>query len=209
MINIKNKSENNLTISCLINLMEIIELFLWESIKNNLEVNYKEDINDKIKNHFINNKLLSQDNNKLELCSALRKLISRYLSTKIGKNIYKNNKNLKEILLNEELWPFNANYIENKVNKIFGNIEVKASQALKLYQFLGGDENKFNELVDKYNNNIKKDKDNIEIDEDKEEVSNSLGEEEKENESSSERSDDNKDEYGDEDEDKNDSDSNE
>ena len=209
MINIKNKSENNLTISCLINLMEIIELFLWESIKNNLEVNYKEDINDKIKNHFTNNKFLSQDNNKLELCSALRKLISRYLSTKIGKNIYKNNKNLKEILLNEELWPFNANYIENKVNKIFGNIEVKASQALKLYQFLGGDENKFNELVDKYNNNIKKDKDNIEIDEDKEEVSNSLGEEEKENESSSERSDDNKDEYGDEDEDKNDSDSNE
>ena len=59
---------------------------------------------------------------KLELCSAIRKFLSRYSSGKSEENI--NPKNLlKNYLINGELWPisFDDNEIDNEINSIFGN----------------------------------------------------------------------------------------
>ena len=210
MDNMKSKNLKYLCLNCLISLMDILEFFLWDNIKKNLEAKYSEDITEQIKNHFNNNNLLLfVDNNKLELCSAIRKFISRYLSAKTEKNLYKGNKNLKENLLNEELWPPNEKYIEDKVNKIFGDIEVKVSQSLKLYEYLGGDESKYNEIINKY----KKDKNKDIIEDDKKnDISNdSINISKEEDESSSEKSESNEEEDEDKDglEDKNDSDPNE
>ena len=151
--NMTVRNEKSLTINCLINLIEILELFIWDTIKENLEQKYKVDIDDKIKDQFKSNNILIQDNiddDKLELCIAIRRFITRYLSGKSGENIVKNNKKLKQNLSVCEFWPSKFSFIEDKLNKMFGNIEVNISQAYKLYEYLGGDENdkiKLNEII--------------------------------------------------------------
>ena len=151
--NMTIRNEKSLTINCLINLIEILELFIWDTIKENLEQKYKVDIDDKIKDQFKSNNILIQDNiddDKLELCIAIRRFITRYLSGKSGENIVKNNKKLKQNLSVCEFWPSKFSFIEDKLNKMFGNIEVNISQAYKLYEYLGGDENdkiKLNEII--------------------------------------------------------------
>ena len=153
--NMKNKDSKYLNISCFIDLMDLLELSLWNETKINLEQKYKEDISEIIKNHFKH----LDDKKKMELCSAIRKFIYRYLSVKKGENIYKINNNLKENLLNADLWEHNEELIANNeefiaknVNIIFGDLEVNVSQAFKLYEYLGGDEAQFNAMINKYNN---------------------------------------------------------
>ena len=180
MENMNNKSDKHLTVNCLINLIELLELFSWENIKNNLSDIYKEDIINKeqINNQLdnINTNIIFPDENKkqlYELCAAIRKFISRYLSGKIGENINKSNVKLKQYLLYDEFWPQNFGYIEDKVNEVFGNLDIKVSQALKFYEYLGGDkldENTLNEIIDKFKE--KKSNNNIDIEEEKENESN-------------------------------------
>ena len=156
---IKEKKDNKyLTIDCLINLLEIIELFCWEYIRNNLDKKYFDDISEKIKNQFdniFNAKKEIQDDifmiTKGELCSAIRKLLSRYLSGKNEDCI--NPKNLlKSYITKYELWPSQLidNDIENDINTIFGNLDVHISQSVKLYDHLGGDEEKLEDIKNKY-----------------------------------------------------------
>ena len=97
---------------------------------------------------------------KLDLCSAIRKYLSRYLSGKSEENI--NPKNLlKSYIIKAELWSnnYDENDIENEINIIFANCEIQISQALKLYDYLGGDSilldeinNKYMKFTDKYKN---------------------------------------------------------
>ena len=148
----KNKNIQYLNINYLFNLMELLELFLWEDIKINLEPKYKMDITDDMKNQLTNNNKMTV-NDKIELCSAIRKFITRYLSAKNGENIYKINQNLKENLLNQELWHSSEEYFEDKVYRILGDLDLKVSQAFKLYEYLGGDMDKFNEILKKYDKN--------------------------------------------------------
>ena len=104
--NMTIRIEKYLTINCLINLIETLELFIWENIKNKLEPKYKDGIDDEIKHQFNGNNILIFDNDenynednmdkdKMELCTAIRRFITRYLSGKSGENIIKNNKKLK------------------------------------------------------------------------------------------------------------------
>ena len=50
--NIQSNDNKYLTICCLIHLMDLLELSLWEQTKNNLEEKYKEEITEIIRNHF-------------------------------------------------------------------------------------------------------------------------------------------------------------
>ena len=154
----KDKITNYLTVNCLINLIELVELFCWDDIRKNLDAKYLEDINESIKMQFDSLLNLNNDdenNNlivtKLELCSAIRKFLSRYSSGKSDENI--NPKNLlKNYIINEELWPINFAELnlDTEINMIFGNLEIKISQAVKLYDYLGGDGKKLEEIKKKY-----------------------------------------------------------
>ena len=157
---VENINENDiyLTVDCLLNLLEIFELFCWENIKNNLGNKYLLDINDAIKSQFNtifnNNNEIKNDAlmiNKNELCSAIRKFISRYLSDKNEDSINPNNL-LKSYITKDELWPTNLaeNDIENDINTIFGNLDIYVSQSVKLYDFLGGDKEKLENIKNKY-----------------------------------------------------------
>ena len=155
--NDNNDNNSNLfTVNCLINLIDILELYCWDSIKNNLDKKYIENIDNNTKSHF--DKYFEEHNleensqfviTKIDLCSAIRKFISRYL---MGKNIdYINPKDkIKNYLTNIELWPINCEkkeIIEIEINKIFvenGNIDI--NQAVKLYEYLGGDLIKLKEI---------------------------------------------------------------
>ena len=124
----------------------------------------------------------------------IRKFIYRYLSLKNGHNIYKINENLKANLSIAELWEQNEELIEEKVNRIFGDLDVKVSQAFKLYEYLGGDEAQFNEMINKYNNeNLnkkEKEEENERNEEDGDFEGINLNEEDKQDESNSENDED-------------------
>ena len=129
----------------------------------------------------------------MELCTAIRRFITRYLSGKSGENIIKNNKKLKSNLLNGEFWNGKFGFVEDKLNRMFGDVDVKVYQAFKLYEYLGGDKidkNKLNEIIvknkeedsseyEKENENEKEDdeesehKDKIENEEDEQDEHNS------------------------------------
>ena len=132
-INEKEKKNNNLTINTLIHLFDIVELFCWDIIRENLDKKYLQDINENIKmqiDTFFDENSLEQKNNnnmiisKINLCSAIRKFISRYLSGKSDENINPKN-NLKNYLINSELWPIN--FAENDV------IDEEINQRMKDY----------------------------------------------------------------------------
>ena len=121
-----------------------------------MDKRYLEDINDDIKIK-LNKKFNEQKNiiNKIDLCSAIRKFISRNLSGKSYEYIDKNKK-LEIYLINKELWPQNYFDLEDDIYSIFDDLNIKVSQAVKLYDYLGGDESKLKEIINKYKNNEKK-----------------------------------------------------
>ena len=172
--NIKNENLNEidsnnsyLTIDTLISLIDIVELFSWEKIKNNLDKKYLLEIHPDfltmIDNYFNNNKEGDEENNdnfiikKIDLCSAIRKFITRYLSGKSEESINPKNE-LKNYLINIELWPINyaeSEIIAEEIEKIFSNINIEISQAEKLYEYLGGDLSKLEEIKKKYEDDLK------------------------------------------------------
>ena len=154
----KENDDEYLNINCLINLIEFLELFIWENIKMNLELKYKEDIDNTIKEYFKDSEDLDNEK-KLILCSVIRKFISRYLSEKNGENIknIKTNNSLDAYLLNEEFWP--ENLMDDRIfflMMLFGDKEIKVFQAYKLYEYLGGDEIILTNIINKYKENNKK-----------------------------------------------------
>ena len=154
----ENNNEDNLfTIDCLIDLIDIIQLFCWDNIKENLDVNFFNDIDENIKEkldkHFDKNNL--EKNNfkisKIDFCSAIRIYVSRYLGGKNNENM--NPKNDLNIYLKKmELWTNNYDIIniENEIDTIFKGIKVELSQAIKIYDYLGGDKCKLEEIMIKY-----------------------------------------------------------
>ena len=159
-INKNEKKNNNFTISTLINLFEVVELFCWDIIRDNLDKKYLQDINENIKmqidTYFDENSL--KNNNiiiisKIHLCSAIRKFISRYLSGKSDENINPKN-HLKNYLINSELWPINFaenDVIDDEINQIFGNVDIEIAHSVKLYDHLGGDKSILDDILKKIN----------------------------------------------------------
>ena len=166
--NIEGNPEKYFTIDCLISLMEILEIFCWKNIRNNMDQRYLKEISDDIKVKFEQNLKID----KVEFCSAIRKFVSRFLSGKSDENIGEN-KNLENYLVNQELWSQNVilyediDEFENTIKLIFSDLDIKVSQAVKLYDYLGGDEIKLKNIINKYKKNIDENKENDKFKEDK------------------------------------------
>ena len=156
-INEENKNDDTLfTIDCLIDLIDIIQLYCWDNIRKNLDKKYLKDIDENIKqkldNHFEKDNF--EKNNykitKIDFCTAIRIYISRFLSEKNDEIVPKNDLNI--YLKNIELWQSNydIDIIEEEINTIFKDIKVEISQALTIYDYLRGDLKKLDEIISKY-----------------------------------------------------------
>ena len=160
-MNKNEKNNNNFTISTLINLFELVELFCWNIIRDNLDKKYLQDINENIKKQidtYFDENLKNNNNiiiSKINLCSAIRKFISRYLSGKSDENINPKN-HLKNYLINSELWPIHFaenDVIDDEINQIFGNEDIELAHSVKLYDHLGGDKNILDDIENAPENN--------------------------------------------------------
>ena len=123
-----------------------IELLCFTPIVANLRGHYKNKIDDNIIediNKLFEDKIL-QIINKVNLASACRKLISRYLVSIRDDTDYNENNKLVLYINREEMWE--KNIWDNNKEKIeqdlaiLGNKEITLGQCYALYNALGGDE---------------------------------------------------------------------
>ena len=140
--------KQELKVKELSNLFSYIELLCFQHIIDNLRDFYKKEIDgnieENIKNLFEENKL--KIITKIDLASACRKLISRYLVSMRDDTDYNENSLLVLHLDREELWPKDYSCQKNELLKndldILSKYELTIGQCYKLYNLLGGDENK-------------------------------------------------------------------
>ena len=137
-------------------LYSYIELLCFKPIINNLREHYKKKIEDKTAENIL--KLFDEKKitsfNKIDLASACRKLISRYLVGTRDDTDYSENNNLELYLDREEVW--GEKWINNEKNikndlEILRKEKLILGQSYELYNLLGGDEMKVLENI-----NVKK-----------------------------------------------------
>ena len=153
------------TVDSLINIYNIFELICWEKIKDNLEEDYLMELNNNIKQKI--DDFFSKNENKhiitkQKLSTAIRRLISRYLAGKRGQKEIDEKNQLYYYLSKQELWD-EYGFVDNEefgieLNAIFesneNNSNVIIGQAIKLYEYLGGDQF----LLSKYFSKFEEDK---------------------------------------------------
>ena len=153
--------KQELKVEELSNVYSYIELLCFKPIINNLKKNYKKEIDiqksDSIKNLFEENKL--KHITKIDLASACRKLISRYLvGVRDDTDINENNLLVlhldREELWSKETWK-KKDLLEKDLDSL-SKYELTIDQCYELYELLGGDESKALEGI---NINIEKEKD--------------------------------------------------
>ena len=163
MFNISNytkfffKNNQEFQLKHLYSLFEEFEKYLFPFILLHVYQKYKTEIFDENKNNIINYFELNKENieetifTKRQLIDALRKFISRYLTSSDIDNEY-NNKNedgedipthipLINYLNRNDLWPLNVYYNENKIENGFRNIKVfkfLVKHSYDLYKCLSG-----------------------------------------------------------------------
>ena len=150
----------------MISIFEYFELLCYSQIIDNVNDEYKIDINqeeiDKINLFFEdnNNTLIS----KTLLATIVRKFISRFLSGKRGENEIKEDENLLFFIrYKEDFWPkeiFNDKKFNEEFDQMIKSFLVNVNQAIKFYDVLGGDKEL---LGDKKEFEILEKKDNNEI----------------------------------------------
>ena len=95
----------------------------------------------------------------------MKSRVAMWKPVRSDENLNPKNK-LNNYLTNIELWPINYaedEIIEDEINKIFGKEEIELAQAEKLYEYLGGDISKLEELIKKYEKKEKKESNNKDI----------------------------------------------
>ena len=107
-IKIKEENTQMFSVNTLINIYNLIELICWEQFKDNLNDQYKmhlsEENKNKIKNYFDSNILQNNLIKKNDVASAVRRLISRYLSGKRGDTDISEFKILFDYIQRADLW---------------------------------------------------------------------------------------------------------
>ena len=134
------------TINKLLNIFKKIEHYCWSSIKENINEQYKAQIDENVKNQIIqffkeynskNDKLITKD----DLAAALRRLISRYLAGKRGDTDINENQELISQIIKQDLWDYdilkNEEIFQREIYSL--TFELKVSQAFEYYAILGGD----------------------------------------------------------------------
>ena len=163
------------TVKTLVPIFEYFEKLCWEDIKKKVLPDYQLEINEDIKNHILNYFDINEDNkviDKRNFATALRKLISRYLSGLRHDTDIDSSRNLMLYIYREDLWDkdiINKKEFENEINEIL-TIEIKIGQCFNLYNLIGEDEILKEEKNIKNDNQNNKDfVDNDNIDEEEEE----------------------------------------
>ena len=136
---------DNFKLINLISIFEYIELLCYPQIVENVNDDYKKQINQEEINKI--NKYFYDDGKKLIkkilLATSVRKFISRYLSGKRGDNEIKEDENLLFFIQNkEEFWPkeiFNNQLFEKEFEEMIGSFNAQVNESLDFYEVLGGD----------------------------------------------------------------------
>ena len=141
------KIEELFTVNSIMSIFLFFELFCWEKIKENITPYYLKNINDNIKKKI--DKFFENSNNKIitkvNLSTAIRRFVSRYLAGKNVINRINENNNFIYYIFNEELWDDKniikeSEFISN-LNEIFDNDKSKnmisVGHILKVQEYLG------------------------------------------------------------------------
>ena len=137
---------DNFKLINLISIFEYIELLCYPQIIENVNDDYKKEINqdeiNKINQYFENNeekKLIK----KIILATSVRKFISRFLSGKRGDNEIKEEEELLYFIqYKEEIWPkevFNNELFEKEFEEMSKTFKILVNESLHFYDVLGGD----------------------------------------------------------------------
>jgi len=171
----------NFKLNSLISVFEYIELLCYPQILENVNDDYKVDIEqeeiDKINTYFNNEneKLIS----KMLIATTVRRLISRFLSGKRGENEVKEDENLLYFLqAKEEFWNkdlFNNPKFDEEFETMIYSFTVNVNQAIKFYDILGGDkellgDKKEFEEINENNNNKNKEINNEVVEDEKDPI---------------------------------------
>ena len=155
-----SKRENKFSVNSLINIYLYFEHLNWEESKNNLNEQYKAEIEkeklDKINEFF---KDYDKDNDKLikkeYLAAALRRFIFRYLSGKRSDVDISETQGLIAQLTRNDLWKLNLTDDQERFNSELYQLsfDLKVNQAYEYYNLLGGD--KLDTNFEKCENDLK------------------------------------------------------
>lgn len=145
--NDNNEMESRFSVNSLINIYLYFEHLCWEESKNNLNEQYKaeiekekaEQINEFFKNYNIDNDKLIK---KEYLAAAIRRFISRYLSGKRADVDVNESQDLISQLTRNDLWKLNLTDDQDRFNSDLYQLSfgLKVNQAYQYYELLGGDQ---------------------------------------------------------------------
>ena len=154
------------TVNSFIDLYNKFEHLCWDEIKGNINEQYKKPLTEQEKKNlekYFNNPNGECLINKLNLSTALRRYISKYLSGLIEEIIIKDDRDLLEELKKPELWDYSFAInplFEKEIEIMKKCFKVTVGHAMDLYNVLGGDEilkPKFINFNKEFNNNHNKD----------------------------------------------------
>ena len=138
-------NKNEFTVNKLVRIFELFEHLCWEQIKDNLLDEFMKPI-DEDKKKLIYNKAFFKDDKKynikkVELASAIRKFISRYIAGKRSQSEINEDKMLFDYLNRVDLWArnidddpaFEKDYFE------LSSLKITVGEGKDFYDILGGD----------------------------------------------------------------------
>ena len=134
------------TVNSLIDFYNLFEHLCWDEIKSNINNEFKKSLNDiqkqEIKQYF-NNLNPNCIIKKLNLSTALRRFISKYLSGLSNDTDISEDKPLMTQLKRPDLWDYSFvahPYFDKEIDKINDQLKINIGYAMDLYDVLGGDE---------------------------------------------------------------------
>ena len=174
--NIKSffNSNREIPINKLVRIFEFFEHLCWNQIKDNLLDEYKKPLEEgKIKlieNYYKKNNDINNNIKKIDLASAVRKFISRYLAGKRSQSEIGEDKMLFDYLIRVDLWEINIDVPEFE-NEFFelSKFKITVGEGKDFYDKLGGDNKKLEMFLkdeEDIEHDINKDEKNNENDED-------------------------------------------
>ena len=139
-----HRDEKMFSIDSLISIFEIFEALCWNMIKKEINPDYKlcidEETKQRILTYFEENNNKEKIINKINLTSALRKLLSRY---HIGerRDLSKNDFQLKLMIGRDELWEQNLIENDDFYIELFEILtdKITVGHSFDLYNILEGD----------------------------------------------------------------------
>ena len=114
---------------------------LQKEYKNAIE----DEIKDKIKEKFLDNKSFDEDISILELGAVVRRFISRYLVGKKNRNDIEPKSMLLSQLKRIDLWGYNIKNLDNlgnSISKLIEEFEINVGQSLSFYEIIKEEDEK-------------------------------------------------------------------